>query len=69
MLACESLGLGSCWISYVAFLANRDKLPLYMSELGIPVGYRPYFGLTIGYKAGPEPGAHPRRKGTIRIFR
>jgi nitroreductase len=69
MLACEALGLGSCWISYMSFLANRDKLPQYLAELGIPAGYRPYFGLTIGHKAGPEPESHPRRKGLVRIFR
>jgi nitroreductase len=69
MLACEALGLGSCWISYVGFLANREVLPKYLAELGIPVGYRPFLGLTVGYKAGPEPQFHPRKSGVVKIFR
>lgn len=69
ILACEELGLGSCWISYVGFLANRDRLQHYLGELKIPGGYVPYFGLTIGYKSGPDAEAYPRKKGVIRIFR
>ncbi len=69
MLACESLGLGSCWISYVGFLGNRDTLQLYRSELQLPSGYAPFFGLTIGNKAGQDAAAYPRKKGVTRIFR
>jgi nitroreductase len=69
MLACEALGLGSCWISYVAFLANRDTLREYRAQLSIPSGYLPYFGLTIGYKTGPDPEAYPRKKGAFKLFR
>ncbi len=63
MLAAESLGLGSCWICYVGFLANRERLGLYRTELNLPDGYRPFFGITLGYAAGSIPEAHPRRKG------
>jgi nitroreductase len=69
MLACESIGLGSCLISYVAFLGNRDKLASYREELKIPEGYVPHFGLTIGYKSGPDADPYPRRRGVTKIFR
>jgi nitroreductase len=70
MLAAESLGLGSCWICYVGFLANRELLETtYRSELRIPAGYVPYFGLTIGYKSGSGETLHPRRKGVLAVLR
>jgi nitroreductase len=70
MLAAESIGLGTCWISYVAFLANREvNLPKYRAELRIPAGYAPLFGITVGYEsAGTREPPHPRRKGVFVVL-
>jgi nitroreductase len=69
MLAAASLGLGSCWISYVGFLAKRDiNEERYRAELRIPSGYAPLFGLTIGYPASPPEPAQPRRKGVFAVL-
>jgi nitroreductase len=70
MLAAESVGLGSCWICYVGFLANREFLETsYRAELRIPAGYVPYFGITLGYKSGAGEVTHPRRKGVFSVLR
>ena len=70
MLAAEAVGLGSCWICYVGYLANRESLETtYRAELKIPVGYVPFFGLTIGYKSGSGEVLHPRRKGVFSVLR
>lgn len=69
MLAAAGIGLGSCWITYVGFLSRRQvNLEKYRTELHIPLGFAPLFGLTIGYPAGsPEP-AQPRRKGVFAVL-
>jgi nitroreductase len=70
MLAAESVGLGSCWITYVSYLANREQLEsTYRPELRIPAGYYPICGLTIGYKSGSMEPLHPRRKGVFAVLR
>jgi nitroreductase len=70
MLAAEEVGLGSCWICYVGYLANRELFETsYRAELRIPVGYVPFFGLTLGYKSGQGDAPHPRRKGVFAVLR
>jgi nitroreductase len=70
MLAAESVGLGSCWICYVGYLANRELFETtYRAELRIPAGYVPLFGLTIGYRSGSDEAPHPRRKGVFAVLR
>jgi nitroreductase len=70
MLAAESVGLGSCWICYVGYLANRENLETaYRPALRIPAGYAPLFGLTFGYKSGSSDPLHPRRKGVFAVLR
>ena len=70
MLAAESVGVGSCWITYVGFLSNRALLDTtYRAELKIPTGYAPLFGLTLGYKSGSGETLHPRRKGVFAVLR
>jgi nitroreductase len=69
MLAAESLGIGSCWICYAAFLGLRPTWKDYRAKLQIPEGYIPHFAITLGYKTGPDGQAYPRRKGVIKVFR
>lgn len=69
MLSAASLGLGSCWITYVGYLARREaKLDTYRAALRIPEGYAPILGLTLGYPAAPPEPAQPRRKGVFAVL-
>jgi len=47
LLMAESLGIGSCWIGNINFLLAESD---YVSHLGVPDGYQPYFAVTLGYK-------------------
>lgn len=51
LLAAESIGLGACWKNMITGLLNSEKGKEWKEKLGIPTGYRPYFGVVIGYKA------------------
>jgi len=65
LVAAQSLGIGSCWIGSVGVLANSGRLAEYARELGLPEGYAPYFGITLGYAASSDRPAPPRKAGTI----
>jgi nitroreductase len=65
LVAAQSLGIGSCWIGSVGVLASSGRLAEYARELGLPEGYAPYFGVTLGYAASPDRPAPPRKEGMI----
>jgi nitroreductase len=68
LIAAESLGLGSCWIGMVGTLATSEKANEYAKDLGIPDGYVPYFGITLGYKTDDSQQAPSRRENIITYF-
>ncbi len=58
MLAAESLGIGSVCLGMVHFLLEQDKnfeIP------GIPQGYKPFYAVALGHKAGDDPAPAPKR--------
>ena len=68
LLAAHSLGIGSCWIGTVAILGTSKRADEYASELKIPKGYVPFFGVTLGYNASGSLEAPPREKGVVTII-
>jgi len=67
LLAAHSLGIGSCWIGTVGILGTSTRADHYATELKVPAGYAPFFGVTLGYAASGDPEAPARRAGTITI--
>lgn len=67
LLAADSLGIGSCWIGTVAILGTSKRADEYASELKIPKGYVPFFGVTLGYSASTGLEAPPRKEGVARV--
>ncbi len=65
LLAAHSLGIGSCWIGTVGILGTSRRADYYASELKIPKGYAPFFGVTLGYSATEAIEAPPRKEGTV----
>lgn len=58
LLAAESLNIGSCWIGLIRFFFdNEDEV----QKLQLPVGYSPFYAVTLGYKSRPNGTAGPTR--------
>lgn len=69
LLAAESVGLGSCWCYFVTLAFASPEGPELLAALGIPAGYRPYYGALLGYRACPAPTAPARKPGLINYVR
>ena len=68
LIAAESLGIGSCWIGFARYLFTGDKEEYYKEKLSIPEGYKPYFGIALGYKKPREMVSIKRREKTVNII-
>jgi nitroreductase len=68
LLAAHSLGIESCWIGTVGILGTSKRTDYYASELRIPKGYAPFFGVTLGYGASADLEAPTRREGVVSII-
>jgi nitroreductase len=58
MLAAESLGIGSVCLGLVRFFLIQDGEA---EKLGIPAGYKPFYGMAFGYKTGDKAIEPPNR--------
>jgi nitroreductase len=58
LLAAESLNIGSVWLGLMKFFFQQEEE---VAKLGIPEGYRPYYGVAIGFKAEEKEPAAPER--------
>jgi len=67
LLAAQSLGLGSCWIGTVGILGQGARADEYASELHLPKGYAPFFGVTLGHRASTGAVAPERRDGVVTV--
>ena len=61
VLAAHSLGLGTCISGSVTMAFQGEKGKALLAKLGIPEGYSPVFGITLGEPA-EAPEAKPRDK-------
>ena len=68
LLAAHSLGVGSCWIGTVGILGTSKRMDHYASELKLPQGYAPSFGVTLGYSASETQEAPPRKSDAVTIL-
>lgn len=68
LLAAHSLGIGSCWIGTVGILGTSKRTEHYASELKLPNGYAPFFGVTLGYSASETQEVPPRNDGVVTIL-
>lgn len=64
LLQAESLGIGSCWIGFIAYLLNKDEGKEYMKKLETPEGYKQIHAVALGYRKLNTPRAlrAPARK-------
>lgn len=65
MLAAETLGIGSCWVSAVPVLVQTEEGKRLIERLELPEGYAPYTSVTLGYKHSEIHKAAPRRDGMV----
>jgi len=62
LLAAESLDIGSCWIGIArCSFENQDNI----QKLGIPEGYKPYYAVSLGYKASNKNVKAPKRNRDV----
>ncbi len=62
LLAAESLDMGSCWIGIArCCFENQDNI----KKLGIPEGYKPYYAVSLGYKASNKNLKAPKRNKDV----
>ncbi len=66
VLAAHSLGLGTCISGSVAMAFQGEKGRALLTRLGVPEGYVPVFGITLGEPA-EAPEAKPREKKYVII--
>lgn len=59
LIAAESLEIGSCWIGLAKYYFQK---PDNVDKLGLPEGYEPYYGVSLGYKAPYNNQAPERNK-------
>jgi nitroreductase len=58
MLAAESLGIGSVCLGLVKFFLLQEGEA---EKLGIPAGYKPFYGMAFGYKKDDKAVEAPKR--------
>jgi nitroreductase len=65
MVAAKAYGVGSCWINRELEMFATDEGKALMKEMGLPEDLTGVGALALGYNAGDEPAAHPRKDGYI----
>jgi nitroreductase len=69
LLAAESLNIGSCWISGIDLLAASEESRPVLEKLNIPLDYKPYFSVALGFKKNENTKAPPRKENNINFIR
>lgn len=65
LLAAESLGLGTVWLGLMRHYFSQEGAA---KRLGIPEGYEPFYGVSVGYSAFKGTPACPTRKTDVVNF-
>jgi len=67
LIAAESLNIGSVWIGLINHFFQLEES---QQVLELPPGYKPYYGVCLGYKAIEKPiNAPARKEGVIKYIR
>ena len=66
LLAAECIGIGSCWIGLARFFFEN---PVNIKKLGVPEGYKPYYAVSLGYKASPNNKAPERNINVVNYIK
>lgn len=66
LIAATSLGISSVWLGLLRFYLNSDEA---RTELQIPDGYKPYYGISFGYSDAPALPAPNRNTDNINYIR
>jgi len=69
LIAAESFNIGTCWIGLVTPLFQSERAEEFENLFDIPKGYELYFAVAVGYKAGEDIQAPPRRENTVNFIR
>jgi nitroreductase len=66
LLTAESIDIGSCWIGLARFsFENQDNI----KKLRIPDGYKPYYAVSLGYKASNKNIAPKRNRNVVNYIK
>ena len=65
MLAAHALGLASCWIHREREVFDSAEGRALLREWGVPETLRGVGAIALGYAAGPEGAAAPRKDGYV----
>lgn len=66
LLAAECIDIGSCWIGLVRFFFENEEN---IGRLGIPEGYKPYYAVSLGYKASSNNLAPERNRDVVNYIK
>jgi nitroreductase len=69
MIAAESIGIGSCWVSAAPNFINAKKDTDLNNQLGIPNGFKPIYSIALGYKATEADNNMPRKADVVNYVR
>ncbi len=65
ILACHSLGLGTCYIGSTEESFDNEVGQEFLKKLDFPENYKGYLHIAVGYPAGENPKAKPRKEGRV----
>jgi nitroreductase len=68
-LAAHSLQVGSCWINQLTWFGDEPAIREMLTTFGIPKNYKVCGAAALGYIAGNQPQATPRKEGTVSIIK
>jgi nitroreductase len=68
-LAANSLNINSCWIHTLVMLCDIPEVRTFLTELGVPQDHAVYGSSALGFNAGGELKAPPRKDGTVSIVK
>lgn len=66
LLAAETMDIGSCWIGLARFFFEKEEN---IEKLRIPKGYKPYYGVSLGYKSSENNKAPERNKDVVNYIK
>ena len=69
LLAAHALGLGACWINQLGPIDEEPDFRKVLTRLGVPANYRIVGCAAVGYRAGDNPSAPPRKNALFNIVK